>query len=126
MTADMPRARMSQTDAPTVVQAASGDMPTPLEGMPGTPGDVTAMANHADGVADTPDNLADSPGDKQPGIGLPLSALQEGAKEETRIKKDAATTTRRQAGPSSSATIASSPSPSTTPCGDSVTGGSSA
>jgi hypothetical protein len=108
-------ARLSQTDAPTVVQAAPGYMPAPLEGMPGTPGDVQATAAHADSVADTPDNVADYPGDKQPGIGLPLSALQAGAKDKTRVKKDAATTTRRQAGPSSSATVASSSSPSTMP-----------
>jgi hypothetical protein len=52
-TADMPLARLSQTDAPTVVQAAPRDIPAPLEGMPGTPEDVTAMANHADDVADS-------------------------------------------------------------------------
>jgi hypothetical protein len=73
------------------------------------------MADFSDGVADTPDDMADSPGDRQAGIDLPLSALQAGAKEETQVKKDAATTTRKQAGPSSSAAVGSSSSPSTKP-----------
>jgi gas vesicle protein len=92
------------------------------DGMASKPEDVIAMAAHvdevadfSDGVADTPDDVADSPGDRQAGLGLPLSAFRTGATEETGVKKDAATTTRGQAGPSSAAAIASSSSPSTTP-----------
>jgi hypothetical protein len=115
--ADTPVACLSQADGSTtsadtltVVQAAPGDIPAPLEGMPSKPEDVTVMADtsdnvadFSDGVADTPGDMPDSPEDRQAGIGLPLSALQAGAEEEDQLKEDAATTTRRQAAPSSSA-----------------------
>jgi hypothetical protein len=130
-------------DTPEDVPAAPEDMPTPLEGradatedVPAAPDEVTGtpeeatgmadtsgnMADFSDSMADTAGNLADSPGDRQAGIGLPLSALQAGAEEETRVKEDAATITRRQAAPSDSAAVASPPSFSTTPGGDSVIG----
>jgi hypothetical protein len=68
------------------------------------------------------DDVTDSPGGRQAGIDLPMSALQTGAEEEDQVKEDAAATTRRQAAPNSSAATASPPSFSTTPGGDSVTG----
>jgi hypothetical protein len=134
--ADTPVACLSQADGSTtsadtltVVQAAPGDIPAPLEGMPSKPEEVTVMADtsdnvayFSDGVADTLGDMPDSPEDRQAGIGLPLSALQAGAEEEDQLKEDAATTTRRQAAPSSSAAAASPPSFSTTPGGNSVTG----
>jgi hypothetical protein len=48
VTADMPIAHLSQTEASTVVQAAPEDMPAPLYGMIGTPEDVTATEIYAD------------------------------------------------------------------------------
>jgi hypothetical protein len=103
---------MSTTSADTLlaVQAAPGDTPAPLEGMPGTPEEVAAAAAHAGaavavtssgGVADTPDDGADSQEDGQVDFGLPLSALQAGIEEEDQLKEDAATTTGRRAAPSS-------------------------
>jgi hypothetical protein len=46
----LPQANESTTSADTLtaVQAAPGDTPAPLEGMPGTPEEVTATAAHAD------------------------------------------------------------------------------
>ncbi|MFN9979463.1 MAG: hypothetical protein ACK53Y_06095, partial [bacterium] len=64
---------------------------------------------------------ADSREDGQVDFGLPLSALQAGIEEEGQLKEDAATTTGRQAAPSSSDAVASPSSLPTTPGGDSVT-----
>ena len=56
--ADLPAPfSLSTTSADTLlaVQAAPGDTPTSLEGMPGTPEEVTATAAHADDMAGFPD-----------------------------------------------------------------------
>jgi hypothetical protein len=72
-----------------VFKLAPEDMPAPLEGMAhdpedvqaapdemaGTPEEATATTANADYVAGTPDDVADPSGDRQAGIGLPLSAL---------------------------------------------------
>ena len=45
------------------MQAAPGDTPAPLEGMPGTPEEVTATAAHADDAAGFPDGMLCKPED---------------------------------------------------------------
>jgi hypothetical protein len=77
------------------VPAAPEDMPAPLEGRADTSEDVPASPDEVIGMPK--DGMAHSPGDRQPGVSLLLSALQAGAEEEMRVKKDAATTTGRQA-----------------------------
>ena len=66
-------------------------------------------------MAGTPDDMADSSGDRQAGTSLPLSALLAGSEEEKGVKEDAAATTIRQTVLAGSTAITSPPSPSTIP-----------
>jgi hypothetical protein len=70
LSADTHFACLAQSDESTMsadtliaVQAAPGDTPASLEGMPGTPEEVTATAAHADDMAGFPEGMPGTPED---------------------------------------------------------------